>query len=445
MYDIKLPQGARLIIDTLEDGGFEAYVVGGCVRDSLLGITPKDWDICTSATPEEVERCFAGFRIIETGLKHGTVTVVANDGSYEVTTFRVDGDYSDNRRPDTVSFVSDVKEDLARRDFTINAMAYNPVRGLIDPFGGHQHLSENVISCVGNSDDRFEEDALRVMRALRLASVYGFKIAEETSKAIHKNAERLSNIARERINAELCKLLCGKGDLEILLSYKDVIATVIPEIQPCIGFEQNNKYHQYTVYDHIAHAVSNYRGNDIAVKMALLLHDIGKPHCYSEDENGGHFYEHPSMSCDIADRVMHRLRFDKHTHRDVTQLVYYHDSQIAPTPKSIKRWLNKLGEKQLYRLLRIRLADMLAHAEGTQDERIKECLAAHKILNIVLVEQSCFSLKDLAVNGDDMLSLGLPEGKEIGKVLSILLNKVIDGDLDNNKDILLSYVKEVIL
>lgn len=445
MFDIKIPYGAQSIIQALEDKGFEAYVVGGCVRDSLLGVVPKDWDICTSAIPEDVKKCFNGFRIIETGLKHGTVTIVIDDDSYEVTTFRTDGDYSDNRHPDNVSFVTTVTEDLSRRDFTINAMAYSNTRGLIDPFDGQHDLLHETISCVGDPDDRFKEDALRLMRALRFASTYGFKISDKTSEAIHRNVERLDSIARERISSELCKLICGKGALDILLDYSDVIASVIPEIRPCIGFEQNSKYHCYNVYDHIAHSVSNYNGDDIVVKLALLLHDIGKPQCYSEDENGGHFYGHQKASCDIADWVMHALRFDKRTHRDVTQLVFYHDDRIAPTPKSVKRWLNRLGEKQLHRLLRVKLADMLAHTEGTQIERVVECFSVRKILNKVLQEQSCFCLKDLAVNGNDMIDLGIPRGKNIGYALEKLLHKVIDGDIPNEKDKLISYAKEALI
>lgn len=443
MSVITLPNGASKIIDVLSDSGFDAYVVGGCVRDSLLGLTPKDWDICTAATPKEVESCFRDYRIIETGLKHGTVTIVMDDGQYEVTTFRTDGVYSDNRRPDTVSFVKDIREDLSRRDFTINAMAYNHSVGVVDLFSGQEHLASGVISCVGNADDRFNEDALRIMRALRFASVYNFRIADETSDAIHKNTGLLKNIAVERVNTELCRFLCGQGVLELLLNYNDVITTIIPELKPCVGFEQNNRYHQYTVYDHIAHAVSNYKGIDIAIKIALLLHDIGKPTCYTKDENGGHFYGHGVPSSDISKEVLERLRFDNHTQRDVVELVLYHDAVIEPTTKTVRRWLNKVGEVQLSRLLDIRMADILAHAEGTQQSRIDRCDAVREIALEIIAEAKCFSLKDLAINGTDLMAIGIPEGKEIGVLLNKILSLVIDGELPNERDKIMEYIRGV--
>lgn len=440
MNKIDMPNGAALILDKLKRNGFESFCVGGCVRDSLLDLQPKDWDICTSALPEQVEEIFKDNRIIETGLKHGTVTIIMDDGQYEVTTFRTDGVYSDCRRPDNVTFVRNVEDDLARRDFTINALAYDGER-LIDLYGGVRHLEQGVIACVGNADDRFNEDALRIMRALRFASVYGFKIADETANAIHKNAKLLNNIAVERINVELCKLLCGKGAMQILLDYNDIIATIIPEFKPCIGFNQNNHYHQYTVYDHIAHAVDNYRGADSTVKLALFFHDIGKPTCYTEDENGGHFHGHGIPSRDITERVLQRLRFDNKTQRDVTELVLYHDSVIEPTPKTVKRWLNKIGEEQLLRLLDIRMADILAHAEGTQESRIERCIAVRELVDSILAENQCFTIKDLTVCGTDVLDLGVPQGKLVGEILNHLLDKVISGELDNKREVLMDEAK----
>lgn len=440
MNKIDMPNGAAQILSMLKRCGFEAFCVGGCTRDSLLGLQPKDWDICTSALPEQVEEIFKGNRIIETGLKHGTVTIVMDDGQYEVTTFRTDGVYSDCRRPDNVTFVRNVEDDLARRDFTINALAYDGER-LVDLYGGVHHLEQGIISCVGNADDRFNEDALRIMRALRFASVYGFTISAETSRAIHKNAHLLNNIAVERINVELCKLLCGKGALQILLDYNDIIATIIPEFKSCVGFDQNNRYHQYTVYDHIAHAVDNYKGTDLTVKLALFFHDIGKPTCYTEDENGGHFHGHGIPSRDITERVLQRLRFDNKTQKDVTELVLYHDSVIEPTPKTVKRWLNKIGEEQLLRLLDIRMADILAHAEGTQESRIERCNAVRELVDSIIAEEQCFAIKDLAVRGTDVLDLGVPQGKLVGKILNHLLDKVISGELDNKREILIDEAK----
>lgn len=441
-FDIKIPKDAESIIDRLNEHGYEAYVVGGCVRDSILGRTPNDWDICTSALPDKVIEIFADYEVIPTGLQHGTVTVVINHTPYECTTFRIDGDYSDNRRPDKVEFTTDIVKDLSRRDFTINAMAYNSKTGLVDPFGGAEDIKAKVIRCVGNADDRFDEDALRVMRALRFASVYGFVISEDTSNAIHRKAENLNKIAVERINTELCKLVCGKGVLDILLNYGDVVSTIIPELKPCIGFNQNNRYHQYTIYDHIAHAVSNYKGSDIIVKIALLLHDIGKQTCYTEDENGGHFYGHGVPSRDIAESVVERLKFDNRTKNGVVELVLYHDSVIEPTIKVVKRWLNKVGEEQLFRLLDIRMADILAHAEGTQQSRIDRCISVRNIAEDILASEQCFKLKDLAVNGNDLIEIGIPKGREVGNTLNWLLDMVINGEVENKKNELLNLARK---
>lgn len=442
MGNITIPSGAREIINTLTTAGFEAYVVGGCVRDSLLSLEPHDWDICTSALPSEVLACFSGKRIIDTGMKHGTVTVLTDNIGYEVTTFRIDGDYSDHRRPDSVSFTHNLTEDLSRRDFTINAMAYNDDVGLVDPFGGQEALQRREISCVGDPLCRFNEDALRIMRALRFASTYGFSIEHETANTIHCLASSLNNIAVERIQSELCKLLLGDGVLNILLEYSDVIATIIPEMKPCIGFDQNNRYHEYTVYDHIAHAVANYKGDDISIKIALLLHDIGKPLCYTENASGGHFYGHSVPSRDIAETIMKRLRFDNKTKTEALELVLYHDSVIEPTPKTVRRWLNKIGEHRFSQLLKIRMADILAHAKDTQQSRIERCNALKSIMADVLAEEQCFSLKDLAIHGKDILSLGVPEGKIIGNTLRYILDMVINGDVPNELEAQLDIAKQ---
>lgn len=446
MHKISIPKGAEAVVLGFRHENYEAYIVGGCVRDSLLGKEPKDWDICTSATPQEIKehlnRC--GIRTIDTGLKHGTVTAdMGQAGQYEITTFRIDGDYSDNRHPDFVTFTESIYQDLSRRDFTINAMAYNST-GLIDPFHGVDDLKNGIIRCVGNPNDRFGEDALRILRALRFASVYGFTIEGATAQAIHDNAWRLTNIAAERIRSELCKMLLGSGALPILLDYSDVIATIIPEIKPCIGFDQNNKYHQYTVYEHIAHAVSNYTGGDIAVKVALLLHDIGKPQCYTEDENGGHFHGHGIQSHDVAERVLDRLRFDNKTKQEVLELVLYHDTTIEPTPRTVRKWLHKIGEHRLSQLIDVRMADILAHAKGTQESRIERCAALGAIMSEVLEAEQCFSLKDLKVNGCDIIGLGVEQGKIVGKILNTLLDGVISETVENNREALLQKAVEYI-
>ena len=443
-FRIDIPACARHLMKLLETHDHTAYIVGGCVRDSLIHRRPADWDICTSATPEEVLAILAqhNIRTIETGLQHGTVTACYGVHNYEITTFRVDGEYSDNRRPDYVEFVGDIGEDLSRRDFTINAMAYSDADGIVDPWGGYEDLYNGIIRCVRNPDERFKEDALRIMRALRFAATYGFKIEEETAAAIHRNKELLKNIAAERIRSELCKILCGKGVLDILLEYKDVMAVVIPEFGPCIGFDQNNKFHKYTVYDHIAHAVANYRDDDISIKMALLLHDIGKPECYTEDDNGGHFHGHGVKSMRIAKDIITRLRFDNKTGDEIIDLVLYHDSDIQPHPKAVRRWLNKIGYDLFEKLIYVRFADINAHSEVNQISRIDKYNAVLEVARDIITQQQCFRIKDLAVTGRDMINIGFDEGPGIGKVLNHLLDKVLDGELANERDILLNEAAE---
>lgn len=446
MFKIDAPGGVLELLDILESEGYEAYIVGGCVRDTFLGRAPHDWDICTSALPESVVsllRC-SDIKTIETGIQHGTVTACLHDGSYEITTFRLDGEYSDNRRPDRVEFVDDVREDLSRRDFTINAMAYSDADGLIDPWGGYGDLDAKLIRCVGNPNDRFGEDALRIMRALRFASTYGFKIEEETAAAIHRNKELLKNISAERIQTELCKMLCGKGVLDILLEYKDVMAVIIPELGPCIGFNQNNPYHIYDVYDHIAHAVANYKGNDISIKMALLLHDIGKPECYTEDERGGHFYCHGAFSKFYAEKIMDHLKFDNKTRGEVIDLVQYHDSDIYPGVRTVRRWLNKIGPEMLDKLIHVKIADIYAHSEKNLEQMRDNVLFVKLIAKDIVAQQQCFQLKDLAVNGHDIVSLGY-EGPVVGKVLKHLLNAVMDEAVENSKDTLMKEAERYLL
>ena len=445
MRNIQIPHGANSIIQDLRKAGFDAYVVGGCVRDSLLDLEPKDWDICTSATPLEMKAFFAerNIKTIDTGLQHGTIMVNLGDSEqYEVTTFRIDGIYSDSRHPDSVEFVKNMELDLARRDFTVNAMAYDGER-IIDPFHGQDDLNRRIISCVGNPDDRFGEDALRILRAMRFASTYGFAIEEKTSQAIHRNKEKLLNIAAERIQTELCKMLCGRGVLQILLEYSDVISVIIPEMSPCIGFDQNNKYHEYTVYDHICHAVENCGLNDIVIKLSLFLHDIGKPCCYTTDENGGHFYGHGVYSRDLAEKALGRLRFDNKTKHDVLELVLFHDAVIEPTPKTVRRWLNKIGELQFSRLIEIRMADILAHKEGTQQSRIERCVSLAAIAYEIVEQNQCFSLKDLEISGKDVMELlNITEGKRVGFVLNKVLDAVIDGSLENERVHIVNYLNE---
>lgn len=298
--NIVLPKNVKTIIKILNTHNYEAFIVGGCVRDSVIGLTPHDWDICTNAKPEEIKKCFENFNTFDSGIKHGTISVVLDGEVFEVTTYRIDGTYSDNRRPDSVTFTSDITQDLARRDFTINAMAYNEKRGLIDPYGGRNDLSDKIIKCVGNPDFRFNEDALRIIRALRFASVYNFEIDDETAKSIHKNADLLNNIAVERISVELNKLLSGNGAEKILNNYRDVIAVFIPEIKPMFDYNQHTKHHNRDLWHHITYAVKSI-DNSPLLRMSMLLHDIGKPKACKRDGDGTcHFKGHPKYSAEMA-------------------------------------------------------------------------------------------------------------------------------------------------
>lgn len=441
---MRLRAGAQHIIQRLTDAGYEAYAVGGCVRDSLLGREPHDWDITTSAQPDEIRAVFHGDKTYDVGARFGTVTVISSDDMpYEVTTFRTDGEYTDHRHPDGVTFSKHLCDDLERRDFTINAMAYNDSVGVVDHSGmGLSDLKNGVIRCVGDANDRFREDALRILRALRFASVYGFSIEDHTATAIHENARMLENIASERIQTELLKTLLGDGILNILLEYSDIFSLIVPELKPCVGFNQNNKYHQYTVYDHIAHAVANYRGGDPVTLMALLLHDIGKPLCYTEDENGGHFYGHGVPGSELAESALSRLKFDNESRHDITELVLHHDAVIEPTQRTVRRWLNKVGMEQFFRLMDMRLADIQAHADGTHEERIARRNAAVSLAWEIIRQNQCFTMKDLMVNGKDVMSFGVPEGKRVGEILRAALNAVIDGDIPNDRTVLLSFIRK---
>ena len=434
-----MPKDVEKIIEHLNSAGYEAYVVGGCVRDSIMEKTPHDWDICTSATPEVVKSLFS--HTTDYGMKHGTITVFADKEGYEITTFRAETDYSDHRHPDTVEFVADLKSDLSRRDFTINALAYNNESQLIDMFNGLDDIRNQMIRCVGNADERFKEDALRILRALRFAATLGFDIEDKTSEAIHYNVHLLKYIAEERKRDELMKLLGGNYTTKILLEYSDVIAEVIPEIQLCVGFNQNNRYHCYDVYEHMVHAVEN--GITPIEKFALLIHDIGKPHCYTEDKKGGHFYGHPAISEEIAKNVVSHLKFDNDSKKTILELVKYHDIEISITKKSVLKLLNRLGEERALQLMDIKLADILAHAPGTQDALIEKWKIFNRLLGEVLVEGNCFSRKNLAVNGNDIKALGVSEGPEIGRIIQTLMGEVMSEQLANEKEVLLNRANEL--
>lgn len=439
---IYITDGANQIIHELQDNGYEAFLCGGAVRDSILNRKVHDWDITTSATPDEMLEIFKDEKIIETGLQHGTVTIVIDDISYEVTTYRVDGDYSDNRRPDSVTFTKSLEEDLKRRDFTINAMAYNDEVGLVDPFDGMGDLKHHIIKCVGNPEDRFNEDALRILRAIRFAAQLEFYIDRDTKSAIRKLKENLKNISVERINSEFCKIAKTEHFGMITTFSDEVFSVFIPEIKDTFGFEQNNPYHDYDVWGHTIMALVNCTSEDLILKLAVFFHDIGKPHCYQDGEDSiRHFKGHGRVSSDMANKIMKRLRFDNETREKVIELVYYHDATFEIGEKYIKRWLNKIGEEQFRRLLKLRRCDIMAQNSKYRVERIKKIDQIEVLLEKVLSEECCFTLKDLAVNGNDLIAIGYKPGKELGEKLNYLLQLVIDGECINEKDELLKHVQ----
>ena len=445
--EINLPDDVQEIMSVIKEYGATRYVVGGCVRDSILGREPHDWDICTSMLPGELLVVFEekGYRVIPTGLQHGTITVHLNGSNYEITTFRRDGKYSDGRHPDTVEFTSDLIYDLECRDFTINAMAYNVEEGLIDPFNGYQDIQDKIIRCVGNPNDRFREDGLRILRALRFSVQLGFKIELFTKHAMTDSRSLLNKISFERINSEFMKIIESSSSHHarmLLLEFEDVLATFIPEFKSTFGFEQNNPYHRYPVYEHILTVLKECTDTDIITKLVAFFHDIGKPHCYQDDKNGiRHFKGHGKISADMTDVIMRRLKFDNDTRDKVVQLVYYHDASFEVGKKYVRRWLNKIGVDQFKRLLVLRRADIMGQSELNRDERLQKLDAAKVCLEEVLKEKPAFSVKDLEIDGKDVMKYMLmDECPEVGYWLKHILKMVIDGDLQNNRDDLIHYM-----
>ncbi|MBQ2954126.1 MAG: HD domain-containing protein [Clostridia bacterium] len=437
---LNLPAGAAFVLQRLKQNGYQGYVVGGCVRDSLLNRQPKDWDVCTDALPEDMQRIFRGQHVIETGLKHGTLTVMYDHEPYEVTTFRVDGEYTDHRHPDEVRFVKDVAEDLARRDFTMNAMAWSPDTGLVDVFGGREDLAAGLIRCVGDAKMRFGEDALRIMRALRFASVYGFGIEAETSRAIHEMKGNLAGVAAERIRVELAKLLCGRGVGAILREYADVIFAVLPQLAPMHGFDQRTPFHAYDVWEHTVRAVESVPPTEV-LRLTMLLHDSGKPAAFTMDERGvGHAYGHPVISVQIAEEILAYLRVDHATRDRVLLLVEAHDMGVTSERTQLKRRLHKLGEEALWELIEVKRADALG--KGTEEAAVIEARmdAVRQALRNLLAEQPCVTLRDMAVNGRDLMAEGVT-GKALGETLNWLLGEVINERLPNEREALMAAAR----
>lgn len=434
-----LPQQVKTALTRINQAGFEAYVVGGAVRDGVRGTLAGDWDITTSALPEQVERIFSRCRLIETGIKHGTVTVLVDEMPLEITTYRQDGAYTDHRRPDSVSFSTSLREDLARRDFTINAMAYHPDEGLIDPFGGQADLRRGIIRCVGQPKRRFSEDALRILRALRFASCLDMALEEETARAALVCADDLHQIAAERVQIELTKLLCGRAAERVLREAAPIVGAVLPEILPCVGFSQHTKYHNRDVWAHCLAAMQAAPADPV-VRWAALLHDIAKPACFTMGEDGvGHFYGHAEKSAEAAEVILTRLRFDAVRKAQIVTLVRYHDLPVSDQQKPLKRALGRFTEQTLRQLLAIHRADTLAHAPCCYD-RLAECDQAEAALDALLRQKPCFTVKDLAVNGHDMMALGL-RGRAVGAALRACLEAVIDEAVMNEREALLAFIQ----
>ncbi|KIR02233.1 tRNA nucleotidyltransferase [Lachnospiraceae bacterium TWA4] len=439
MIEIVIPKAASEIIETLQTHGYEAYIVGGCVRDSLLGRIPGDWDITTSALPSEVKSLFR--RTIDTGIQHGTVTVMVGKEGYEVTTYRIDGDYEDGRHPKEVTFTPNLAEDLKRRDFTINAMAYNEKDGLIDLFGGQEDLKRGRICCVGSPKERFNEDALRMMRAIRFAAQLGFTIEEETFFAIKKLADHLSKISVERIHTELNKLLVSNHPELFELFYDSRITSIIlPEFDTCVGVLQNSRYHKYTVDKHIMKVVESVPPI-LHLRLAALFHDIGKPKARTTDEFGfDHFKRHMIYSEEMAKDILKRLKYDNETTKKVLCLIRWHDYFLEPDKIMIRKVVNKVGTDLFPDLLLLMRADAKGKNEVYSQKDLDKLDKVKAVYEEILEDNDCLTLKDLQINGDDLIKAGIKPGKEIGEILNRLLQEVLENPKLNIKEELLKRI-----
>ena len=443
----RIPPGAGRVMARLEAAGFAAYAVGGCIRDSLMGQEPHDWDVCTSALPAQTLEVFSGERVIPTGLAHGTVTVHLQGEEIEVTTMRRDGAYSDGRHPDRVDFVSRIEEDLSRRDFTVNAMAYSPVRGFADPFGGRGDLAQGVLRCVGDPRLRFEEDALRILRALRFASTKGLRVEAATAAACREMAGRLSRVSRERITSELLAMMEGRAPGRVLDAFHPVLFAVLPDLSRAEGFLQHSPWHSLDVLGHLLCCTDAVDGEGLTreelqtTRLAALLHDVGKPETFGRDAQGiGHFRGHADAGCRRLEEILRRdVRLSSARGEQMRALVKMHDVPLRPEARLVRRLMSRLGERTLRMLLRLHRADLAAHGEDAPNharslELIRETEAFGELFERMLPEMTCLSVRDLAVSGRDLMSLGVPAGPEMGALLGALLEEVLDGKLDNRRE-----------
>ena len=429
-----LPESVLLCIRTLEHAGFEAYAVGGCVRDSLLGLTPHDYDLCTNATPKDTARLFSQYTLVRSGEKHGTIGVVIGQEVFEITTFRTEGGYQDSRHPDWVRFVSHIEEDLSRRDFTVNAMAYNPTRGYVDPFGGQQDLQNHILRTVGDPEARFSEDALRILRGVRFAVRFALTPEIKTLRAMKAQAPLMDNLARERVFEELCKLL-PLVTLQDLETYIPILAQVLPPLVHCVGFLQRTPHHRYDVFTHTAHVVAA-TPPTLPLRWAALLHDCGKPISFYMDENGrGHFKGHASISAQLAEELLIQLKAPTALRERVVFLIAHHMTPLEPDKRLLRRWLGKYGEQTLFELLTLQEADF--HGKGT-DEEGPQFQLLRELLQEILSEDACLTIRDLAINGNDLQNLGFVPGPQMGQCLQTLLQQVQDELLPNDRNALLA-------
>lgn len=438
-----MPKNVDIAINLLQSAGFEAYAVGGCVRDSLLGKIPNDWDITTSAKPEDMKSVFADFHCIDTGIKHGTVTVVIDGEPLEITTFRLDGEYEDNRHPKSVTFTSDLGADLGRRDFTVNAMAYSKMTGTVDLFGGQNDLKNGIIRCVGDPDRRFNEDALRILRALRFASALDFEIEEKTAQSLLKNRALLGNISEERIAKELLKLVCGKGAKRILTDFAPVLFEILPELQPMYKNSHDNPHHCYDIYEHTLIAVESI-DPEPTLRFAMLLHDCGKPAVKKFDENGvAHFYGHQRISAEISAQILARLKVSNKFRDEILFLVSNHDRwELYENTEKMPRYLSKFGLDGVLNLLKVMRADVLAQSPEYR-YRLDQIADAEEIAKNLAAQKPCLSLSELQINGRTLMDIGIPQGRKLGAVLAQLLDEVIDGVTKNTQEALTTRAREI--
>ena len=439
---INLPEKVSYIIEKLQSHGYEAYAVGGCVRDSILGRIPDDWDITTSATPLETKALFA--RTFDTGIEHGTITVLLDKDAFEVTTYRVDGEYEDNRHPKEVQFTRCLREDLLRRDFTINAMAYNDREGLVDIFGGMNDLKQKTIRCVGNARERFGEDALRIMRAVRFAAQLGFAIEKSTRDGIVELSPTLEKISAERIQVELIKLLISPNPGLLRTAYElGITQVILPEFDALMKTTQETPHHQYTVGEHTLKAIEQISADKV-LRLTMLFHDIAKPMMKTIDDAGvAHFKLHDIKGSEMTKQILRRLKFDNDTMNKVVKLVQFHDYRMPPTPKSVRRAMNQIGAELFPYYLEVRRADTLAQSEYQREEKLQNIADIEKCYQDILAKKECVTLKDLAITGSDLIADGMQPGKEIGLVLNALLNLVIEEPAYNTKEQLLQLKNKI--